>query len=121
MEIASYLKLSFDFDYDTLINESEAKIDELKQIMKPHENMCNMEMINKLKRVFNSKNRFTIPDQLFELIKFETKAYIPVDKQRITKKRKLLSFNINIGTVFILLFLIIIFSVIYGLIIDLLK
>jgi hypothetical protein len=121
MEIASYLKLSFDFDYDTLINESEAKIDELKQIMKPHENMCNMEMVNKLKRVFNSKNRFTIPDQLFELIKFENKAYIPVDKQKITKKKKNLSFNINIGTVFILLFLIIIFSVIYGLIIDLLK
>jgi hypothetical protein len=121
IEIASYLKLSFDFDYGTLINESEAKIDELKQIMKPHENMCNMEMINKLKRVFNSKNRFTIADQLFELIKFETKSYIPVDKQRIPKKRKILSFNINIGTVFILLFLIIIFSVIYGLIIDLLK
>ena len=118
MEIASYLKLSFDFDYGTLINESEAKIDELKQIMKPHENMCNMEMVSKLKRVFNSKNRFTIPDQLFELIKFETKAYIPVDKQKITKKRKILSFNINIGIVFILLFLIIIFSVIYGLIID---
>jgi hypothetical protein len=88
MEIASYLKLSFDFDYDTLINESETKIDELKQIMKPHENMCNMEMINKLKRVFNTKNRFTIPEQLIELIKFETKAYIPVDKQRITKKKK---------------------------------
>jgi len=72
MEISSYLKLSFDFDYDTSINECEIKIQELKQIMKPNENMCNMEMVNKLKRVFNSKNRFTIPDQLFNLIKLET-------------------------------------------------
>jgi len=40
MEISSYLRLSFDFDYDTLINECEIKIQELKQIMKPNENMC---------------------------------------------------------------------------------
>lgn len=52
MEIAGYLKLSYDSDYDTLISESEIKIDELKQIMKPTDNMCNMEMIDKLKRVF---------------------------------------------------------------------
>ncbi len=45
MEIASYLKLSFDFYYDTLINECEIKIQELNQIMKPNENMCNMEMV----------------------------------------------------------------------------
>jgi hypothetical protein len=52
MEIAGYLKLSYDFGYDTLISESEIKIDELKQIMKPTDNMCNMEMVDKLKRVF---------------------------------------------------------------------
>ena len=40
MEISSYLKLSFDFDYDTLINECDIKIEELKQIMKPNENIC---------------------------------------------------------------------------------
>jgi hypothetical protein len=39
----------------------------MKQIMKPNESMCNMEMVNKLKRAFNSKNRFTIPEKLFEL------------------------------------------------------
>lgn len=81
MEMASYLKLSYDFDYDTLINESETKIAELKQIIKPNENMCNMVIVDKLKRVFNSKNRFTTPDQLFNLIKFEVKTYIPVKKQ----------------------------------------
>jgi hypothetical protein len=122
MEILSYLKLSFDFDYDTLINECDIKIEELKQIMKPNENMCNMEMVNKLKRVFNSKNRFKIPDQLFNLIKFETTSYIPVNKQinPIRKKRARL-FKFNNGTLFILLFSIIIFSVFYRLIIDLLK
>ncbi len=45
------------------------------------ENMYNMEMVNKLKRVLNSKNRFTNPDQLFNLIKFETTSYISVNKQ----------------------------------------
>jgi hypothetical protein len=30
MEISSYLRPSFDFDYDTLINECEIKIEELK-------------------------------------------------------------------------------------------
>jgi len=64
--------------------------------MKPNENMCNMEMVNKLKRVFNSKNRFTIPDQLFNLIKFETTSYISVNKQinPIRKKRTRLYLNL---------------------------
>jgi hypothetical protein len=49
-----------------------------------------MEIVNKLKRVFNSKNRFTIPDQIFELIELGAKAYIPANKQTkiIRKKRK---------------------------------
>ena len=90
--------------------------------MKPNENMCNMEMVNKLKRVFNCKNRFTIPDQLFNLIKFETTSYISVTKQinPIRKKRTRL-FKFNNVTLFILLFSIIIFSVFYRIIIDLLK
>jgi len=58
--------------------------------------MYNMEMVNKLKRVFNSKNRFTNPDQLFNLIKFETTSYIPVYKQinPIRKKRTRLCLNL---------------------------
>ncbi len=72
-------------------------------------------MVNKLKRVFNGKNRFTIPDQLFNLIKFETISYIPIIKKRTRL------FKFNNGTLFILLFSITIFSVFYTLIIDLLK
>jgi len=75
-----------------------------------------------LKRVFNSKNRFTIPDQLFNLIKFETTSYISVNKQINPFRKKITRlFKFNNGTLFILLFSIIIFSVFYRLIIDLLK
>ncbi len=74
----------------TSINECEIKIQELKQIMKPNENMC-----NKLKRVLNSKNRFTIPDQLFNLIKFETTSYISVNKQiNPIRKKELVYLNL---------------------------
>jgi len=83
MEIATFLKLSFDFDLDTLVTTAENKIMELKLIKKPKDSMCNMPMVNKLRNLFNIK--FLISDKLFELIKFEVKQQVQKPK---TKKPK---------------------------------
>jgi len=68
MEIATFFKLSFDFDLDTLVTTAENKIMELKLIKKPKDSMCNMPMVNKLRNLFNIKNRFLISDKLFILL-----------------------------------------------------
>jgi len=90
MKIATFLKLSFDFDLDTLVTSAENKIMELKLIKKPKDSMCNMPMINKLRNVFNIKNIFLISDKLFELIKFEVKQQVQKPK---TKKPKSTAFR----------------------------
>ncbi len=92
MKIATFLKLSFDFDLDTLVTSAENKIMELKLIKKPKDSMCNMPMINKLRNVFNIKNIFLISDKLFELIKFEVKQQEIMNhaKEELDKERKLL-------------------------------
>ena len=90
MKIATFLKLSFDFDLDTLVTSAENKIMELKLIKKPKDSMCNMPMINKLRNVFNIKNIFLISDKLFELIKFEVKQQVQKPK---TKKAQVNCFQ----------------------------
>ena len=57
------------------MSAAENKVVELKSIKKPIESMCNIPMVNKLRNVFNIRNRFLIPDKLFDLIKFEVKQY----------------------------------------------
>jgi len=79
MEIASCLKLSFDFDLDTLVSSAENKIMELKLLKKPNDSMWNVPIVNKLRNVFNIRNRFLIPDTLFELIEFEVKKKAQVN------------------------------------------
>jgi hypothetical protein len=90
MEIATFFKLSFDFDLDKLTTTAENKIIELKLIKKPKDSMCNMPMVNKLRNLFNIKNRFLISDKLFELIKFEVKQQVQKPK---TKKAQVNCFQ----------------------------
>ena len=92
-------------------------VTELKSIKKPIETMCNLPMVNKLRAVFNIRNRFLIPDKLFDLIKFEVKQY---DKKLRPKKFKILVTNIdkklkNLKTITLFTFLLIFFIIIYNL------
>jgi hypothetical protein len=72
-EIVSYLGLRHDYDIQSLIEESEIKIKELKAVKKPTSDMYNEHKVNLLRSIFNTKNRFLIPDKLFEIIKFGNK------------------------------------------------
>jgi hypothetical protein len=117
VEIASFLRLSFDFDLDTLMSAAENKIVELKSIKKPIESMCNMPMVNKLRSVFNIRNRFLILDKLFDLIKLEVKQY---DQKLKPKKLKSTTINNekklkNLKTIILLTFILIFFTVILNL------
>jgi len=69
-EIANFLGLKHDYDLETLITESEIKIKQLRDVKKPTPDMCNEQKVNLIRSVFNTKNRFLIPEKLFELIKF---------------------------------------------------
>jgi hypothetical protein len=77
-----------DYDYDALVITSELGAAELKLVKKPSEDMCNMMMVNKLKVVFNTKNRFAIADKLFDLFKFETVNYETMNRYTKPKKKK---------------------------------
>ena len=70
-EIASYLSLRHDFDLQSLIEESEIKIKEIKAVKKPTSDMNNENKFNLLRSIFNTKNRFIIPDKLFEIISID--------------------------------------------------
>ena len=70
--MANTLGMNQDYDYDALVLTSEFRAAELKAVKKPSEDMCNMGMVNKLKLVFNTKNRFAIADKLFENVNYET-------------------------------------------------
>ena len=76
-----------------------------------------MPMVNKLRTVFNIRNRFLIPDKLFDLIKFEVKQY---DKKIRPKKNKLTATNIdkilnNFKTIILFTFILIFFTIIFNL------
>ncbi len=68
-EIDVYLGLHHDYDLENLIEESVIKI--LKAVKKPTTDMYNESKVNSLRwLIFNTKNRFIIPDKIFEIIKF---------------------------------------------------
>jgi hypothetical protein len=74
-------------DYDALVTTSEFRAAELKLVKKPSEVMCNMMMVNKLKVVFETKNRFAIADKLFDLLKFENVNYETMNRYTKPKKK----------------------------------
>jgi hypothetical protein len=84
-----------------------------------------MWMVNKLRTVFNIRNRFLIPDKLFDFIKFEVNH---CDKKNTSNKTKSISTNIdkklnNLKTIILFIFILIFFTIIihlflYGLLIQ---
>jgi len=85
-EIAVYLGLNHDYDLENLIEESEIKIKALKAVKKPTPDMYNENKVNSLRLIFNTKNRFIIPDKIFEIIKFGNKNESL--KEVLIRKRK---------------------------------
>ena len=73
--LANTLGMNQDYDYDALVTTSAFRATQLKLVKKQSEDMCNMVMVNKLKMVFNTKNRFAFADKLFDLLKFENVNY----------------------------------------------
>jgi hypothetical protein len=72
-----------DYDLENLIEESEIKIKELKAVKKPTSDMYNENRVNLLRSIFNTKNRFIIPDKLL------------YNKDRIYKNKSLKEVLIN--------------------------
>jgi hypothetical protein len=85
-EIAVYFGLNHDYDLENLIEESEIKIKALKAVKKPTPDMYNENKVNSLRLIFNTKNRFIIPDKIFEIIKFGNKNESL--KEILIRKRK---------------------------------
>ena len=72
-----------DYDLENLIEESEIKIKELNAVKKPTSDMYNENRVNLLRSIFNTKNRFIIPDKLL------------YNKERIYKNKSLKEVLIN--------------------------
>ena len=72
-----------DYDLENLIEESEIKIKELNAVKKPTSDMYNENRVNLLRSIFNTKNRFIIPDKLL------------YNKDRIYKNKSLKEVLIN--------------------------
>jgi hypothetical protein len=75
-----------------------------KKVKKPTDDMCNMQIVNKLTSIFNTKNRFAISDMLFDELKFVNTNYITIGNSRRSKKRNIsveIKFNINSMIIFI--------------------
>jgi hypothetical protein len=85
--LAKTLGMNQDYDYDALVTTSEFRSAELNAVKKPSEDMCNMVMVNKLKLVFNTKNRFAIADKLFDLLKFENVNYETINRYTKPKRK----------------------------------
>ncbi len=85
--LAKTLGMNQDYDYDALVTTSEFRSAELNAVKKPSEDMCNMVMVNKLKLVFNTKNRFAIADKLFDLLKFENVNYDTINRYTKPKRK----------------------------------
>ena len=86
-EIARFLGLNHDYDLETLIAESETKIKQLKDIKKPTTDMYNEKKVIAIRTVFNTKNRFLIPEKLFELIKFGSEK-VTLNEVLVNKYKK---------------------------------
>jgi len=103
-----------DYDYDALVTTSEYRAVELKAVKKPSEDMCNMGMVNKLKLVFNTKNRFAIADKLFDLLKFENVNYETINwYTKPKRKTNVIRITINFETIIFFLFFLIFFLYIF--------
>ena len=99
-----------DYDYDALVTTSEFRAVELKAVKKPSEDMCNMGMVNKLKLVFNTKNRFAIVDKLFYHLKFENINYETINRcNKLKRKTNIIRITINFETIIFFLFFLIFF------------
>jgi hypothetical protein len=98
--LAKTLSMNQDYDYDALVTTSEFRSAELNAVKKPSEDMCNMVMVNKLKLVFNTKNRFAIADKLFDLLKFENVNYDTINRYTKPKRKTcIIRITINVETV----------------------
>ena len=98
-----------------IITRYKNKIVELKSIKKPIESKFNMPMVNQLRNVLNIRNRFLIPNKLFDLIKFEVNQHVQKPKPKMLKSttindKNLKTFKIIILITFIIMFFTVIFS-----------
>jgi len=112
--LAKTLGMNQDYDYDALVTTSEFRSAELNAVKKPSEDMCNMVMVNKLKIVFNTKNRFAIADKLFDLLKFENFNYDTINRYTKPKKKTcIIRITIKVETIVLFLFFLIFFLYIF--------
>jgi len=71
-EIAKYLKLSHDYNLESMVEYATLQIKNLKSVKKPTDEMINQSKVAEIRKAFNCKDRLSIPDKLFTLTKFNT-------------------------------------------------
>ncbi len=71
-EIAKYLKLSHDYNLESMVEYATLQIKNLKSVKKPTDEMINQSKVAEIRKAFNCKDRLSIPDKLFILTKFNT-------------------------------------------------
>jgi hypothetical protein len=71
-EIAKYLKLRHDYNLESMVEYAKSQIKNLKAVKKPTDEMINKNMVIAIRKACNCKDRLSIPEKLFRLIKFNT-------------------------------------------------
>jgi hypothetical protein len=109
-DLAKIMEMNSAYDYDALVATADFRTAQYKKVKKPTDDMCNMQVVNKLRIIFNTKNRFAISDMLFDELKFVNTNYITIGNTRRSKKTNIsIKTKININSTIIFVYFTILF------------